>query len=217
MPDAPARPLTKRAIAAELTRRKLLDTALDLYSRHKFTEVTIRDIAGAAGVAHGLLSHHFGGKEGLYQAALAEVGQQLIATRETNPDDPAREQLRTMLRAHLGYLEDNRALSIHLILPRNTAGPDSADAFDEIRMTGLRVICELLDIDGDNAAIQLTLRSFSIAADDLILQWLTDRPGFGADALTEAIIAMLAGALNGAADLDPALRLDHLDGVLRAQ
>lgn len=65
MPDAPARPLTKRAIAAELTRRKLLDTALDLYSRHKFTEVTIRDIAGAAGVAHGLLSHHFGGKEGL--------------------------------------------------------------------------------------------------------------------------------------------------------
>ncbi|GAF43587.1 TetR/AcrR family transcriptional regulator [Rhodococcus wratislaviensis] len=212
--DAPVR-RTSRAESTELTRRKLIDAALDLYSRRSYADVTIRDIASAAGVAHGLLSHHFGGKEGLYQEALGEVGRQLVATRDTDPDATARERLRQMLRAHLDYLVDHEALAVNLILRHSAdTGPGTVPAFEEIVWTGLMTISELLDVDAEQPATRAALHSFACAADDLTLQWLNDGRPFDCDAMVEAIIALLAGALRAAAELGPGLNLDRFVEVL---
>lgn len=206
--DAPAS-RTSRAATTEITRRKLIDAALDLYSRRSYADVTIRDIASAAGVAHGLLSHHFGGKEGLYQEALGEAGRQLVATRDTDPHATAPERLRQMLRAHLDYLVHNQALAVNLILRHSAAGPGTVAAFEEIRWTGLGTICELLDVDAKRPAARAALHSFACAADDLTLLWLNGERPFDRDAMVEAIVALLAGALRAAGELDPGLNLDR--------
>lgn len=54
------------------TRQRILDTALLLFSQGGYDRVSIRDIAQAAQVNVAAVSYHFGGKPGLYRAALNE-------------------------------------------------------------------------------------------------------------------------------------------------
>jgi AcrR family transcriptional regulator len=69
------------------TRARIRDAAVDLFGRHGFARVTVRQVAGAAGVSAGLVIHHFGSKERLRNAcdtavmitlarAIEEMGQQ---------------------------------------------------------------------------------------------------------------------------------------------
>ncbi|WP_218022230.1 TetR family transcriptional regulator [Nocardia amamiensis] len=53
---------TARAAQASETRQRLLDAAVRLFAERGYDEVAVADIAEAAGVAHGLLYHHFGNK-----------------------------------------------------------------------------------------------------------------------------------------------------------
>ena len=54
------------------SRDRLLKVALELFSHKGFEAVSVRDIAEAAGVNLAAISYHFGGKAGLYRAALHE-------------------------------------------------------------------------------------------------------------------------------------------------
>ena len=49
-------------------RQRLIATALALFAAKGFDGVTVREIANAADVSIGLISHHFGSKEGLREA-----------------------------------------------------------------------------------------------------------------------------------------------------
>jgi TetR/AcrR family transcriptional regulator, regulator of cefoperazone and chloramphenicol sensitivity len=62
------RSVTAREIppAVDLTgRARILDAAIDAFSRNGFAGTTVRHIAAAAGVSPSLVMHHFDGKEGL--------------------------------------------------------------------------------------------------------------------------------------------------------
>ena len=54
------------------TRSRILDTALTLFSAGGYDKVSVRDIAQSAQVNVAAISYHFGGKPGLYRAALTE-------------------------------------------------------------------------------------------------------------------------------------------------
>jgi len=58
---------------AEVTREKLLDAALMVFSKKGYAVATLDDIAGEAGVTRGALYWHFkGGKPGVFQALIKE-------------------------------------------------------------------------------------------------------------------------------------------------
>jgi TetR/AcrR family transcriptional regulator, regulator of cefoperazone and chloramphenicol sensitivity len=59
------------------TRSKLLDTATQLFSERGVDAVSTRDIASSAGTTLPSISHHFGSKEGLYQAVLQRVSEEM--------------------------------------------------------------------------------------------------------------------------------------------
>lgn len=52
----------------ERTRRRLLAAAAEEFSKHGFEGARVARIAAAAGVGHQLITYHFGGKQGLYEA-----------------------------------------------------------------------------------------------------------------------------------------------------
>lgn len=68
--QAPRRSPTgaERQRDAERSRERLLDAALEEFSRHGFAGTRVQDIATRAGVNAQLISYYFGGKEGLYRA-----------------------------------------------------------------------------------------------------------------------------------------------------
>ena len=61
-----------RAAAMQRTRETILDAAVDLFAPAWFDEVTLADVAGAAGVSQQTVVNHFGSKIGLYLAAVSE-------------------------------------------------------------------------------------------------------------------------------------------------
>ncbi|HRF96299.1 MAG TPA: TetR/AcrR family transcriptional regulator, partial [Aggregatilineales bacterium] len=57
----------------EATTAKLIEIARDIFTRDGYANAATEEIVHLAGVTRGALYHHFGSKEGLFQAVLASV------------------------------------------------------------------------------------------------------------------------------------------------
>jgi AcrR family transcriptional regulator len=62
----------------------LLKAAKELFSEHGYSETTFKKISERAGVALGLLTHHFGNKEKLFLTAGLDVVRELVIAIRTN-------------------------------------------------------------------------------------------------------------------------------------
>ncbi len=100
---------------AEVTRRKLVETALREFSERGYDAVTVRDIEVAAGVQRNLLSYHFGNKEGMWKAAAAHVFTKLRDfTNERQDlvrDLSPRERLAYTIRSYVRFCARNPELN----------------------------------------------------------------------------------------------------------
>ncbi|HEX8953158.1 MAG TPA: TetR/AcrR family transcriptional regulator [Polyangia bacterium] len=59
------------------TRRRLIEVALPLFAEHGYDGTAVREVASAARVNLSMISHCFGGKRNLYEAAVDEVYRRL--------------------------------------------------------------------------------------------------------------------------------------------
>lgn len=81
---APKKRVQDRGIA---TRQRILDEALQQFSRHGFDAVGIRDIAEAAGVQHGLIKYHFGTKDQLWRDAVSFLFKRMNQLLRIPPEE----------------------------------------------------------------------------------------------------------------------------------
>ena len=86
---------------AERTKAAIIGAARLLLAERDFSAVSIRDIAQAAGVSHGLVQHHFGTREELVAAVIRSESDGFAATPRALPAgataadlEPLREELR---------------------------------------------------------------------------------------------------------------------------
>jgi len=93
------------ADSAAHTRSRILDAALHLFSQGGYDKVSVRDIAQAAQVNLAAISYHFGGKPGLYRAALTE------------PLGSARDDIALFDQPHFSLRESLAGLFESLLLP----------------------------------------------------------------------------------------------------
>lgn len=64
------KPLLRRKGNAEVTSAAILQAAISQFARAGYDLASLRDIAGEAGVDVALIKRYFGGKDGLFEAAL---------------------------------------------------------------------------------------------------------------------------------------------------
>jgi len=202
-PPVTGKPPTRRQLAAQETRRKLLQAAMENFARRPYAEVTVADIARTAGVAHGLLSHHFNGKESLYAETVREIDRRLRAACEAGPGGPPLEQLRRHFTGHLRFLAEHEDAAQNLILRRAETTDVAAEAFEASRREGLRGICRMLGLDADEPALRLPLRGFAAACDETALTWLRSGRHHPIEALVDIWITFLSAAIRAARDLAP--------------
>jgi len=60
-------------------KESLLEAAKELFGEHGYNDTTFKKISEKAGVALGLLTHHYGNKEKLFMAAGLDVLERLVA------------------------------------------------------------------------------------------------------------------------------------------
>src|SRR5829696_1562247 len=112
----------------------MLDAANDLFAERGYEEVSVEDIARAAGVARGLVHHYFGGRKEVYLALL----ERLDAVREDRLRLPvgrsARARVENSVSRWLDWAEANRMIYLGTIAP----GEDLADPEVRQVVAGLR-------------------------------------------------------------------------------
>jgi AcrR family transcriptional regulator len=67
---------------AEGTRRRMLETAVQLFAERGVGNTSVRDVAGAAGVSLAMIHHYFGSKGDLYDACVDATYTELSALQQ---------------------------------------------------------------------------------------------------------------------------------------
>lgn len=194
--SAPAGPHLTRAEQAQRTRRRLLESAVEVFADTEFDRAAVADIAGRAGVSNGLLFHYFGSKRGLYLAALQETAEQMATAfdGDMRSDSPA-DTLRTGLARHVRYLANHRGLALRLVLGGRGADAEAWAVFEAARWRAIAALSGALDVDPSSMAAQMVGRASAGAVDEAIIQWLHNPlsadEGVFVDWLVELVIAMV--------------------------
>jgi AcrR family transcriptional regulator len=93
----------------EVSRAKIVETALELFAQHGFEATSVRMIAQAAGIAQGLLYNYFASKEALLatvvQQSMADVRESFV--RAEDGTDPHR-QIERLIRAAFATVQRKR-------------------------------------------------------------------------------------------------------------
>ena len=84
MTPAPAGAQPQRNRAGDDTRRRLIATAERLIAENGLQAVSVRDITGAADANSAAIHYHFGSKDGLVRAVLADRAEALQARRRAH-------------------------------------------------------------------------------------------------------------------------------------
>jgi AcrR family transcriptional regulator len=140
---------SRRPHDAQASRRDLLRAAAELFAERDYGGATVREIGERAGVDPALIARYFGGKEGLYLAALAESAPTDLPAE---PDAllramlcrPAHKRTSPVMRALVNpALTDAMRDQIRAVLDTRAVGPVAA-ALKERGVPRARLRAELL-------------------------------------------------------------------------
>ena len=89
---------------------QILDAANALFAERGYDEVSVEDIASAAGVARGLVHHYFGGRKEVYIALLERLGALGEGPLPPPVGRSARARLADSVSRWLDWTEQNRTI-----------------------------------------------------------------------------------------------------------
>ncbi len=181
-------------------RALILRAARDLFSQRPYAEVSVADIAQAAGVSPPLIVFHYRSKRALYLALLEAAADAIRAGLDELPGPPSLDRLQAGVRFYAGYAREHRAGFLSLL----RGGQDVAEAaalVEAFRDELAGRICADLTADmgvgGPGTLTRLAVRGCLGYVDAMIVHWLA-RPEDERDQVTPAMIAdVAAGAFAG--------------------
>ncbi|GER90487.1 DNA-binding transcriptional repressor AcrR [Dictyobacter vulcani] len=120
---------------AAITRKRLLDAALESFHTHGYAATTLEDIARRAGITRGAIQWHFGSKADLFNTLVRECYQrvaiqfQAIYTQGGTP----LQALRRILLSWLTYPEQDAdfRIMLELTLLKTEVSPELAEGMQE--------------------------------------------------------------------------------------
>ncbi|MGO1398610.1 MAG: TetR/AcrR family transcriptional regulator [Brevibacterium yomogidense] len=161
-----------RASAADAARtaHDIIDSASELFAAHGFADVSVDDVARAAGVTRGAVYHHYRNKAGLFGAVASTLQRQVagavVATAESAGENPGEQLL----------------AGCHAFIDAITAGP----ATRILLIDGPAVVGweKWRQLDAENSEVHLREALTAVGVEDV---------------LRDAMTAQLSGAMNEAA------------------
>src|SRR3954464_4938332 len=92
-------------LSTDARREQLVALGIEIFSERPFDEVSIDDIAAAAGISKGLLYHYFPSKRDFYVAVIRSAADEMQALTEPDPELEPRARLAAALERYLEYVE----------------------------------------------------------------------------------------------------------------
>ncbi|MBX3246802.1 MAG: TetR/AcrR family transcriptional regulator [Myxococcales bacterium] len=168
---------TRTRLQVEERRAQLLELALGLFADRTYEEISIDEIAKAAGISKGLLYHYFPSKKAFYLATVKAAAEELLAETDVAKDRPtgAPEDpllIRRGYQAFLSYVERRRVAYAFLL--RGGAAVDS-EVRELVEDTKRRFVTRMLEKAGplgSNPRLRTVLRGVVGFVEAVSLDWL---------------------------------------------
>ncbi|MGV9283327.1 TetR/AcrR family transcriptional regulator [Streptomyces sp. NPDC003730] len=166
----------RRRMGVEERRQQLIGVALDLFSRRSPDEVSIDEIASAAGISRPLVYHYFPGKLSLYEAALKRAADDLAARFAEPRTGPLGARLLRVMGRYFDFVDDHGPGFSALMRGGPAVGSSTANALvDSVRQAAYVQILSHLDVTEPPARLELVVRSWISLAESTALLWLDGR------------------------------------------
>ncbi|MYR43863.1 TetR/AcrR family transcriptional regulator [Streptomyces sp. SID5910] len=166
----------RRRMGVEERRQQLIGVALDLFSRRSPDEVSIDEIASAAGISRPLVYHYFPGKLSLYEAALRRASSDLAARFVEPRQGPLGARLLRVMGRYFDFVDEHGPGFSALMRGGPAVGSSTTNALvDSVRQAAYVQILSHLDVTEAPARLELVVRSWISLAESTALIWLDGR------------------------------------------
>lgn len=194
-------------LQVDARRRQLLDAGAALFAEHAYEEISMRDIAKAAGVSKPLLYHYFPSKIDLFKAAVAEKAAELQAVIEPSGEGTPFEQVSRTLDSYLAWIEAN-LLTWSKLVQSAAALPEARELVEGFRQRTMDMaLARLTNNATPPPALRTAIKGWLGYMDAAILDW-TETKDLSREQLRDLLIAAFGAALLSAQQLDPEIQLD---------
>ncbi|MET9718737.1 TetR/AcrR family transcriptional regulator [Streptomyces rochei] len=166
----------RRRMGVEERRQQLIGVALDLFSRRSPDEVSIDEIASAAGISRPLVYHYFPGKLSLYEAALQRAADDLAARFVEPVRGPLGTRLLRVMGRYFDFVDEHGPGFSALMRGGPAVGSSRTNALvDSVRQAAYDQILSHLGVSDPPARLELVVRSWISLAESTALIWLDGR------------------------------------------
>ncbi|TPQ20443.1 TetR/AcrR family transcriptional regulator [Streptomyces sporangiiformans] len=220
--EAPTR--AYRRLSVEERRSQLLDAALELFAHRVPEDVSLDDVAEAAGVSRPLVYRYFpGGKQQLYEAALRSAAEDLEHCFAEPPEGPLTQRLSRALDRYLAFVGEHDAGFSALLQGGSVVGTSRTTAIvDGVRRAAAGHILRHLDVAEPGPRLRMTVRMWITAVEAASLIWLDEDKEPPLDELRDWLVEQFVACLVATAARDAqtaevvraALALEPADGPI---
>lgn len=221
-----ATPPAYRRLGVEERRRQLLEAALSLFAHRAPEEVSLDDVAEAAGVSRPLVYRYFtGGKQQLYEAALRTAADDLEQCFAEPPEGPLTARLARAIDRYLAFVDEHDTGFSALLQGGSVVETSRTGAIvDGVRRAAAEHILIHLGVTDPGPRLRMTVRMWITAVEAASLIWLDEDKQPPLDELRDWLVEQFIAQLTASAGRDPetanvvryALSLEPADGVLAA-
>lgn len=124
----PQQPTKRVYLHREARRQQIIDAARPLFAAKPITQITVADIAEAAGVSRSLVQTYFGTITDVFMAVLAKSGAAQVDARSAKPPTPLKKRLDINVPASLDVVEAHREIWYAVMGHAHTSGNEQVDA-----------------------------------------------------------------------------------------
>ncbi|GHB18420.1 TetR family transcriptional regulator [Streptomyces xanthochromogenes] len=173
---SPAATPAYRRLSVEERRTQLLGAALTLFAHRAPEDVSLDDVAEAAGVSRPLVYRYFpGGKQQLYEAALRSSADELELCFAEAQTGPLTQRLTRALDRYLAFVDEHDAGFSALLQGGSMAETSRTTAIvDEVRRAAAEQILVHLEVAEPGPRLRMMVRTWIAAVEAASLIWLDE-------------------------------------------
>lgn len=192
---AAAAEVPRARLDVDARRRQLLTLGLEQFGDRPYDDVSIDEIAAAAGISKGLLYHYFPTKKDFYVATVRESARQLFErTSQATKGEPV-ARLHAGLDAYLDYV--TRHQKPYTTLLRSGVGVDVevARIVDDTRAALCARLLKGTPVDGNDPLARLAVRGWLGFVEAATLDWLDGKRRVARKGLRDLLAQTLLATL----------------------
>ncbi|AQA16577.1 TetR family transcriptional regulator [Streptomyces malaysiensis subsp. malaysiensis] len=192
-------------MSVEARRAELLTAALGLFAHHVPEDVSLDDVAAAAGASRPLVYRYFpGGKQQLYEAALRSAADELERCFEEPRSGPLSGRLSRVLDRYLAFVDEHDAGFSALLQSGSVVETSRTNAIvDEVRRTAAEEILLHLAVKEPGVRLRMMVRTWITAVEAASLIWLDEEKQPPVEELRDWLVDHFVALLTATATTDP--------------